>query len=171
MMSELEVTATVAEIVNDILNDDQRRSLVINIVPRKMYSVETTDMTETECTNPEAECEKNSDSTGYRWCGSTQTCVPPGGPFPLSCFTDAPTPEEACEKNSDSTGYRWCGAHKRVFPQVILFLSRVPSPQKKRVTRIPAVRAIVGVAAHKRVFHRMVIFLPRVSRVLPVTRP
>jgi len=44
--------------------------------------------------DPEAECEKDSDSTGYRWCARTQTCDPPGN---VSCFTadptDLPTPD------------------------------------------------------------------------------
>ena len=120
MMSVQQVEATVAEVVNEILNDDQRRGLHYFYSPvyyPDWFSVKTTGMTETECTDPEAECEKNSDSTGYRWCGSTQTCVPPGDPFPLSCFTDAPlTPEEECEKNSDSTGYRWCGSTQTCVP-------------------------------------------------------
>jgi len=43
---------------------------------------------------PEEECEKNSNSTGYRWCERTQTCDPPGDD---SCFTTEPPTEAPTE--------------------------------------------------------------------------
>merc|ERR1712161_59844 len=46
-----------------------------------------------------ANCEKNSSSTGYKWCAETRTCDAPGDD---SCLI------ANCEQDSGSTGYKWC---------------------------------------------------------------